>query len=320
MLGLVRSGIVVALIIGAGVMRDAAAQTWPNHAVKIIMPLPTGAGADVTARIYADRLSKLWGQPVVVENRPGADGIIAVSGFVKAHDDHMLLFSYGGPITISPAIMPYDPGKDLVPITVGTENVLGIAATANLPFSTLKELEDYARQNPGKINWTATAGLPQFIFASFAKSRGLDMSYVAYKEAGPGLQDLVKGRIQINVTGVGTFRPVLQSGEAKLLAVLNRERFSASPRTPTVAEAGYPDLTGDGFNGFFGASDMKADIRDRIAANVATVAAELKRSDQLAALGQTARADGPVAFRKMIADQRVQVDKIIAMLGGPPGQ
>ncbi len=301
----------------------AAAQSWPTRPVKIIMPLPAGAGADVTARIYADRLSKIWSQPVLVENRPGADGVIAVSGFVKAHDDHALLFSYGGPITITPAItrdLPYDPARDLVPITLGAENVLGIVANAELPFSSLKGLEDYARSNPGKVNWTATPGLPQFIFASFAKSRGLQMTYVAYKEQGPGLQDLAKGRIQINVSGVGTFRPILLSREARLLAILNRERFVASPDTPTVAESGYPDLTGDGFNGFFGTSDMTPDVRDRIARDVASVAAELKGSDQLTLLGQAARADGPVAFREMIEAQRRQVDGIIAMLGGAPGK
>lgn len=322
MFGSVRGGL-IALALAAIWITSAQAQDWPQRTVRIVMPLPAGSGADVTARIYADRLSAVWGQPVIVENRPGADGVIAVSGFAKSRDDHALLYSFGGPITISPAVtkdLPYDPARDLVPVTVVTENSLGIAATASLPFSDMKGLEDYARKNPGAVNWTATPGLPQFVFAVFARTRGLDMTYVAYKEAGPALQDLVKGRIQLNITGVGTFRPVLQSGEAKLIAVLNRDRFPTWPATPTVAEAGYPDLTADGFNGLFGNSDMKPETRDRIAADIARVSAGLAGSEQLAALGQVPRGEGPAAFRQMIEAQRRQIDKIIETLGGPPGQ
>ena len=313
-----------ALFIAAMVCAGAArAQAWPNRPVRFIMPLPTGSGADITARIYADRLSKIWGQPVVVENRPGADGVIAVSSFVKARDDHQLLFAYGGPISISPVItkdLPYDPAKDLAPITLAVVNVLAIAAPAAAPYSDLRGLADYARSHPGEINWTATPGLTQFLFAALLKGAGLDMAYVAYKEAGPGLQDLVENRIQINVTGAGLFQPLVRAGQLKLLAVTNHQRFPAAPEVPTVAEQGFPDIASDGFNGFFGPAGMSPETRAKIAADVKTVSTELAGSEKLANLGEFARADGPEAFRAMIEDQRKQVARIIADLGGVPGQ
>ena len=298
------------------------AQTWPQRTVKIVMPLPAGTGADAALRVYAERLSQIWGQPVIVENRPGAEGVIAVSSFVKARDDHMLLYSYGGPITISPIVtkdLPYDPAKDLVPITVATENVLGIAVTASLPFADLKGFETYARANAGKVNWTATSGLPQFVFASFQKNQSLDMVYVPYKDVGSALQDLTTGRIDAYVTGLGTFRPLLQSGAAKLLAVLNRQRFPGVGDIPTVAESGYPEIGGDGFNGFFGNSGMMPAVRDRIAADVRAIAADPQVRERLAALSQLPRAGGPEDFARMIDAQRRQIAEIVRVVGAIPG-
>ncbi len=314
---------IAGLLAGALCAAAARAQDWPQRPVRIVMPLPAGSGADVTARIYAERLSQIWGQPVIVENRPGADGVIAVSSFVKARDDHQLLFAFGGPITISPVItnnLPYDPAKDLVPITCAVENVLGVAAPATAPYSDLAGFTDYAKKHPGEVVWTATPGLTQFIFEAFLKAAGLQARYVAYKEAGPGVQDLVKDRIQINVTGVGLFRPMLLSNELKLLAVLNRKRSPALPDVATLAEFGYPDIAADGFNGFFGPSNMSPAARDKISADVAKVAAEMNGSERLATLGEFARAEGPQAFVSMIEAQRAQVEKIIATLGGVPGR
>lgn len=313
-------GLAAALSCGGG---PGAAQTWPQRPVKIVIPLPAGTGADTGLRIYAERLSQMWGQPVVVENRPGAEGVIAVSSFIKARDDHALLFSYGGPITISPVVtkdLPYDPARDLVPVTAAIDSLLGVAATASLPFSTLKGLEVYARGHPGTVNWTATAGLPQFLFASFQKNQGLAMSYVPYKEIGPALQDLASGRIHVFGGGLGTVRPMMQSGAVKMLALFNRDRFEGAGEVPTVAEAGYPELSADGFNGFFGNADMKRETRDRIARDVRTIAAETQLRDKFAVSAQLPRAGGPENFAAMIDAQRGQITEIVRMIGGVPGQ
>src|SRR6266404_2156924 len=119
----------------------ACTETWPVRPVKIILPLPAGLGTDVAARLFAEKLSVRWGQPVVVENRPGADGIVGVTSFVNAHDDHTLLFSFAGPITINPLIhdkLPYDPVRDLVPIATAIDNFFAIAVSTPTGVRTLQ--------------------------------------------------------------------------------------------------------------------------------------------------------------------------------------
>ena len=156
-------------------IREGCAQSWPQRTVKLIVPLSPGTGTDVTARLYADRLSQRWGQPVVVENRPGADALVAVSAFVGARDEHTLLFSFGGPVTINPILMdklPYDPERDLVPIVSASDSFLAVAVANYLDINSLDELAKRARAEPGKLTWAATAGLPRFAFAGFARARG----------------------------------------------------------------------------------------------------------------------------------------------------
>lgn len=317
---------VLALCLIAGIPAACPAQAqpaWPQRPVKIVIPLPAGTSADAALRIYAERLSQIWGQAVTVDNRPGAEGVIAVAGFVRANDDHSLLFSYGGPITISPVIskdLPYDPVKDLVPITAGTDSVLGLVVNAAVPAASLKGLEAYARAQPGKVNWTAAPGLPQFLMASFQKNQALAMAYVPYKDVGPLLQDISSGRIHAYAAGFGTFRPLMESGAVRLLAMFNRERFAAVPDVPTVAEAGYPELAADGFNGFFGNAGMSAAVRDRIAADVRAIAADPAIQARLAVTAQLARANGPEAFTAMIEAQRRQIVEIVRVTGAVPGQ
>src|SRR5713226_5015656 len=138
-------------------------QSWPQRTVRFIVPLPPGSGTDLSARLLAERLTERWGQPVVVENRQGADGIPAVTSFLTARDNHTLLLSFAGVITMNPLLhdrLPYDPGSDLVPIVPLIDNFLGISATASLKLNSLADLVQAAREQPGKINWAATPGLP----------------------------------------------------------------------------------------------------------------------------------------------------------------
>jgi tripartite-type tricarboxylate transporter receptor subunit TctC len=180
----------------AGAQDDRAA-AWPQRSVRLLVPLSPGTGTDVTARLYADRLSQRWGHPVVVENRPGADALLAVSAFVSARDEHTLLFSFGGPVTINPILMdklPYDPERDLVPIVSGSDSFLAVAVASYLDVSSLEELARRARAEPGKLTWAATAGLPRFAFAGFVTGAGLHMAEIPYRDFNPALQDISEGR------------------------------------------------------------------------------------------------------------------------------
>lgn len=297
------------------------AQSWPQRGVKLILPLQAGSATDVTARLFAERLSERWGKPVVVENRPGPDGLVAVTAFVSARDDHTLLFSIGGPVTINPVVhgkLPYDPKLDLVPIVSASDSFLTVATASALGINTVGELIARAKQQPGKLNWAATAGLPQFAFAGFVKSAGLDLVQVSYRDFGPALTDLGEGRISAVATALVPVLPLANAGKAKPLLVTNRQRSPAAPDLPTAREAGFPELAVDGFQGFFGWRDMPDEIRARIAADVWAVAADPALAQRLAAIGQAVRTGSTEDFVAMIEEQREKIAGIAKAIGLKP--
>jgi len=299
----------------------ALAQAWPQRTVRLIVAFQPGSATDVTARLFGDRLSARWGQPVVVDNRPGPDGLVAVNGFVAARDENTLMFSIGGPITINPLThekLGYDPARDLVPIVAASDSFLAIAATASLNVDSLDALVARAKAAPGKLDWAATPGTPQFVFAGFVKSAGLDMVQVAYRDFTPALSDLGEGRIKVAVTSVAALLPLARAGKARLLAVTNRTRASAVPDVPTAREAGYPALAADGFQGFFGWRDMPADLRERIAEDVRAVAGDPAIAERLAAIGQAVRVGTTAEFVAMIDEQREKIAGIAQAIGLRP--
>lgn len=305
-------------ILGTLAMPAAAqAEAWPQRTVKLIVPLSPGTATDVTARLYAERLALLWGKAVVVENRPGPDALAAVTAFVGTRDDHTLLFSFGGPVTINPTLhekLPYDPDRDLVPIVSASNSFIAIAASVSLNIDSLAELAKRAQAEPGKLNWAATPGMPQFGFNGFVNSAKLNMVQIAYRDFTPALQDLGEGRISAVATGLLPLMPLAQSGKARILAVTSRQRSAAAPDVKTVIEAGFPDALAEGFQGFFGWRDMPNALRDRIAADVRAVAPSMP-ADRLVALGQVVRVGTTADFVAMLADQRARVKGIAQATG-----
>jgi tripartite-type tricarboxylate transporter receptor subunit TctC len=240
----------------------AADQVWPTRPVKFILTLGPGSGSDIGARLFADRLGQRWGQPVVVENRPGGDGIVAINAFVGAHDDHQLLFSPTSSFTAHPFLhdhLPYKPA-DLAPIARVSNTIIAISVPANLNVSSMKELIALARAEPGKLNWAGVTGALDFIFGGWLKREGLD---IAYKNPVDAANDLAEGRVQVYESALAIIRPQLQTGKVKLLCVTNTVRAPTEPDLPTVQEAGQPALTIDGLVGLFGPSDMPLELRQR---------------------------------------------------------
>ena len=313
--------LVSAALLSGLLAASAHAQSWPQRSVKLILPLQAGSATDVTARLFAERLSERWGKPVVVENRPAPDGLVAVTTFVSARDDHTLMFSIGGPVTINPVVhakLPYDPKLDLVPIVSASDSFLTVAASTAFAINSVGELVARAKKEPGKLNWAATAGLPQFAFAGFVKSAGLDMVQVSYRDFAPALTDLGEGRISVVATGLVPVLPLQNAGKAKPLIVTNRQRSPAAPDLPTAREAGFPELSVDGFQGFFGWRDMPDDIRARIAADVRAVAADPSLAARLASIGQAVRTGSTADFVAMIEEQREKIAGIAAAIGLKP--
>lgn len=295
--------------------QPALAGAWPHRTVKIIAPLPTGGGTDLAARLFAEGLSQRWGQAVVVENRPGADGIVGVTTFVNAHDDHTLLFSFAAPISINPLIhdkLPYDPVRDLVPIAAVIDNFFAVAVSAQTGVQSIDQFIAAAQASPERFNWAATAGLPHYIFLALQKKNGLKLTQVPYREFAPALQDLAENRIQVLVTAPAIMMPAVANGKARLLMVTNRERSPLAPDVPTAIEAGFPELTFDGVVGFFGGRDLPAAIRDRLADDIAVVGGNAEINSRLQAAGVKVRILNSAQFAGAIEEQRVKVREIVS--------
>src|SRR5215471_17612851 len=233
-------------------LSPASAQTsWPQRAVRFVVPLGPGSGADIGARLFADRLAARWGKPVVVENRPGGDGIVAITAFVSAHDDHTLLYSPASTFTAHPFLhdkLPYEQA-DLLPVARVSNTLVAIVTPATLKVGSLADLVALARAEPGKLNWATATGISDFLFAAFLKSAKLDMAKVPYRDTVHAMTDLAEGRIQLYWGALAIVRPHVQTGKAKLVAISNNIRAPDEPSVPTVVEAGFPELAFDGLVG-----------------------------------------------------------------------
>jgi tripartite-type tricarboxylate transporter receptor subunit TctC len=278
--------------------------------VRLILPVPAGSASDFTARLFAERLSVRWAQPVIVENRPGADGVIGVSSFVNSHDDHTLLFAISAVATVHAVQnekLPYDPIKDLVPIASASEIVLAIAASEKSSIHSLDDLIRIARSEPGKLNWASSPGLPPFVFGAFVKGLGLDMTSIFYRDLASALQDLGQGRLDVYVHALSVLIPQAQAGRAKILAVASQQRAAATPDIPSVTELGLSELRMEGLCGFFGSQGTSMAARERVAADVMAIANEPAIQERLAIIGQTVRPGKIADFSTFLEDSRQQL-------------
>jgi len=313
------TNLVGALVAGAVTlsMAPAQAQSWPQRPVKLILPLGPGSGVDITARLVGERLSAKWGQSVVIENRPGGDGVVALTGFISSRDDHTLLVSPTSSFTHHPWTndkMPYDP-KELVPVVRMTNTIVGVAVPSSLPFKTFGELVDHAKANPGKLNWATITGFFDFVFDGFQKKAGLQIAKVPYRNTVQAATDLAEGRIQLMMSAYAILRPHVQSGKLRLLAVTAAERASMLKDIPTTAEAGYPDVTIEGLVGIFGLRELPSATREKIAADVIEVLKDPKITERLTATGQVVNPGNPSEFNAAIAKQQAQAAEAGKILG-----
>jgi tripartite-type tricarboxylate transporter receptor subunit TctC len=318
-IGLAASGVLG--VVGPG--GKAWAQDWPQRLVKFIVPLGPGSALDIAARVVADRLSVIWQQPVVVENRPGGDGIVAISAFVGARDDHVLLFAPSGIFTPHPFVheqLPYDAKRDLIPIAGISDVSVCIAIPQALNVNSLAELIALARKEPGKLNWAAITSLDDFVFSGFIKGEGLSMSRVPYRDPVSALNDLSEGRVDTAVTSLALALPRVQAGKVKLLALVNPRRSIVAPDLPTVAELGYPTLGMDPIIGPFGSSVISPAVRQKIADDLKTIAADASLQSSLTPTGQVVAFVSTADFEASIDAERAKVAAIAKMIGGRPGQ
>jgi len=299
-----------------------AADAWPNRPVRFIVTLGPGSGVDIGARLFADKLSALWGQPVVVENRPGGDGMLAITSFLSARDDHVLLVSPVSSFTAHPYFhdkLPYDP-HDLIPIARISKTIVAVSVPTSLNVNSLKELEALARAKPGQLNWTTDTGFTDFVFAGYLHTVGLKMAKVPYKNPAGAVTDLASGVIQVYMPAYAIVRPQVEAGTVKVLAVTNHERAPAIPNVPTAVEEGYPSLEFDGLVGLFGPPGITDEVRSKIADDIRGVASDPEIVKRMTATGQIVSPGNAAEFAASIEQQRAQVAAVAKLFGNKPIQ
>ena len=314
----------IALIANLQGIVDAPAQTYPTRPVRFIIPFGPASGTDITARLLADRLATRWGKPVLVENRPGGDGLVAIGAFTGAADDHTLLFGPAGTFAVHPyehEKLPYDAERDLLPIASITTIILAVSASASLKAGSLDELVALIRAQPGKLNAAAASGNAHFLLFGFLQGSGLQVARVPYRDIMQAPNDLAEGRIHLLATSLTVVLPQMQTGKVKVLAVTSRQRAASAPDVPTAVEAGYPALELESPIGVFGPRGMSGELRERVAEHLrAVVAADPGITTRLAATGQAVAVRGPAEFAAMIEELRSKLAATAKTLGIKPAR
>ena len=296
---------------------QAETQAWPQRPVKFLVPFGPGAGVDIGARLLADRLTARWGKPVVIENRPGADGLVAIQAFLAANDDHTLLASPSGSFTVHPfqyEKLPYTPA-DLVPLARISNTILGVGVPESMKISTLAEFVTRARAEPGKFNAAVVPGITEFTFDYFVKTAGLTLQKVPYRDIVQAATDLGEGRLQVYMSSYAILQPQTEAGRIRPIVVNGRERAPILPNVPTAGEAGFPALEVEGLVGLFGPKGMSNALREKIAADVVAATNDPAMSARLSATAQMVNPGGAAEFTASIDHQRAQIAKIAQELG-----
>jgi tripartite-type tricarboxylate transporter receptor subunit TctC len=299
----------------------ALAQGYPAKPVRVIVPFPPGGATDILARAASQKMSEAWGQPVIVDNRPGAGGNIGSDLVAKApNDGYTLLMGTVGTHAINPGLyakMPYDHIRDFVPIVLvaGVPNVLVVHPS--VPANSVRELIAYGKANPGKLNF-ASSGSGTSIHLSgelFKVLTGVQMQHVPYKGSSPAVSDLLGGQVQLMFDNLPSALPHIKAGKLKALAVTSAVRAPALPDVPTVAESGVPGFESASWFGLLAPAGTPRDIVVKINAEVDKWLATAEAKEKLAAAGANAAGGSPEDFAKHIAAETAKWAKVVRESG-----
>ena len=314
-----RVGAALALLL-ASVPLPAQAQNWPTRAVKFIVPFGPGAGADIGARLLAEKLQAKWGQPVVVENKPGGDNVIAIQALIGANDDHIFMFGPSGGFVVHPftyAKLSYNPA-DFVPIARLSNTIIAAAVKKDAPYSNVKEFTAAARAAPGSFTSGLVPGITELTFTGYLNHEKLTIAQAPYRDINAMPVDLGEGRIQVVVAALAVVQPQWRADRLKFIAITNKQRAKAAPDVPTAREQGYASLELEGMAGLFGAKSVPEQLKEKIAADVRDVSADGSIGNRLEATGQIINVGGPKEFAAAIAEQNANVAAVVKAIDFKP--
>jgi len=309
--------IVVLCIAGA-----AHSQEFPNKPIRVVVPYPPGGGVDGLARPLADRLSKRWGQTVLVDNKAGAATQIGGDFVAKAAPDgYTLLLTTDQTITSNPhlyATMPFDPMKDLAPVTQLIDLHQMVVAHPSVTANTMQELVALARARPGSLNYGSygSGSQPHLLFEALKAQARVQIAHIPYKGIAPALTAAIAGEVQLTLGGAGTTRGHFQTGRLKPLAIARKERLALYPDVPTLREAGFPDIDPQPWFGLFAPGQTPRALVQRIRDDVAAVLAEPEfREREIVGKGYTGAGGTPEEFAAFIRADFTYKGRLIRISG-----
>jgi len=295
----------------------ALAQAWPQKPVRIIVPYPAGGTSDILARTVSVKLGEIWGQSVVVENKPGANGNVGADFVAKsAPDGYTILLADVGAIAISPSVyttLGFDPTKDFSPVTMVAYSPHILAVNPNLPVKSVKELIEYSKAQKGKLNYAASSvgSAPHLAGIDFAMRTGTQWAYIPYKGGAQAITDVIGGQAEVLFNGMLATYPHVKSGKLKILAVSSAERMPSIPDVPTVAESGVPGFQTGSWQGVLAPPNTPRPIVDKINADLIKVLADPAMRDKLIDQGAIVRTQTPEQMQAFIRDETARWAKVV---------
>ncbi len=323
-LGLLRFAIISGFSVGvltAGSLSIAQTNSaFPNQSIRMVVPYPPGGPTDITARVVAAEMSKTIGQSVVIDNRPGASGMIGSEMVTKAAPDGYTLLANASIHVINPSVYPdmrFDAIKDFTPITLLAQVPLVLVVPANSPIKSVKDLVEFAKANPGKVNFgsAGSASAQHLAGESFKIAAGIQMQHIPYKGSAPALTDLAGGQLQLMFDSMPSATPMINSGKLRAIAVTTTTRAKARPDLPTIAESGFPGFDISTWYAYWAPKGTPADIVEKLAASAAQA---LKNPEVIAkyeAMGAEPVGSSPAEFAAYVESEAKKWSDIVKRSG-----
>jgi tripartite-type tricarboxylate transporter receptor subunit TctC len=298
----------------------AVAQPYPTKPIRIVIPFPPGNTTDIMSRLIGPKITERLGQPIVVENRPGASGMLGLDYVAKsAPDGYTLAAGQGGNLVVLPHTsknIPYDPLKDFVPIAVSTTNYLGIVANPDVPFKSLAEMISYAKANPGKLTVATNGegGFPHLAFEHLRLMGGFTFTHIPYKGSAAIATDVIGGQVQAAIDGITGLAPHVRSGRLRLLATTNKTRVPLWPDTPAAAET-VPGYESGGWFGYVAPAGTLREIVIKLNEEINRAIKLPEVSEKLVVGGLIVVAESPEYFGEIIRSDYAKYGKLVRDIG-----
>lgn len=297
----------------------AAQAAWPTKSIRMLIALAPGGGVDTTGRLLAQKLSERWGQPVVVENRPGAGGALATETLARSAPDGYTMLTNSSGVAITPSLMKlsYDPRKDIIPVSLAVISPGVMVVHPSVPVKTVKEFIAFAKARPGDLLYSSSGnGTGQHLAAElFSQMAGVKMAHVPYKGTSPSITDLIGGRVSLSMASVVSTRQFFEAGKLRALAVLGEKRTPALPKLPTIAESGVPGYSYENWYGLFLPGRTPIDIVLKTQQEVTRIVNDPETVKKLVGQGLDPVGSTHAEFVRFYEDEMAKNAKLIASIG-----